>query len=60
MKSFFRNTDLLFRFGGEEFVVVLEPASSEMAHQTFEHFSRVITDHEFPQVGKRLSVLAMS
>ena len=52
MKSFFRNTDLLFRFGGEEFVVVLEPASPEMANQTFERFSRVIADHAFPQVGK--------
>ena len=52
MKSFFRNTDLLFRFGGEEFVVILEPASPEMANQTFERFSKVIASHEFPQVGK--------
>ncbi len=52
MKDFFRNSDLLFRFGGEEFVIVLEPASPEMAYQTFERFSQVIANHEFPQVGK--------
>jgi diguanylate cyclase (GGDEF)-like protein len=52
MRGFFRNTDLLFRFGGEEFVVVLEPTSPEMAKRTFERFSRMIADHEFPQVGK--------
>ena len=52
MKNFFRNTDLLFRFGGEEFVVILEPASPVMARQTFERFIQVIASHEFPQVGK--------
>jgi diguanylate cyclase (GGDEF)-like protein len=52
MRDFFRNTDLLFRFGGEEFVIILEPALLEMADQTFKRFSQVIANHEFPQVGK--------
>ena len=52
MKQYFRNSDLLFRFGGEEFVVILEPTSPEMAKQTFERFSQAIARHDFPQVGK--------
>lgn len=52
MKQNFRNSDLLFRFGGEEFVVILEPTSPEMAKQTFERFSQAIAGHDFPQVGK--------
>jgi diguanylate cyclase (GGDEF)-like protein len=52
MRNFFRNTDLLFRFGGEEFVIILEPTSPAMAKQTFERFSRIIAGYEFPQVGR--------
>ncbi len=52
MKQNFRNSDLLFRFGGEEFVVILEPISPEMAKQVLERFSQTIASHDFPQVGK--------
>lgn len=52
MQNFFRDTDLLFRFGGEEFVVILEPTLPDMAKQTFERFAQVVANHEFPQVGK--------
>ncbi len=52
IRQSFRNTDLLFRFGGEEFVIVLEPIPADMARQTFERFCRTVSDHPFPQVGK--------
>lgn len=52
MKQNFRNSDLLFRFGGEEFVVILEPTSPEMAKRVLERFSQSIASHDFPQVGK--------
>lgn len=52
MRQFFRTTDLLFRVGGEEFVVILEPIPAEMARQTFNRFSRTIATCDFPQAGK--------
>lgn len=51
MKQFFRNSDLLFRFGGEEFVIILEPVPVEMAKKTFERFRKTIAERVFPQVG---------
>jgi diguanylate cyclase (GGDEF)-like protein len=52
IKRDFRYSDLLFRFGGEEFVVILEPTSPEMATRVFERFSQTVAGHNFPQVGK--------
>ena len=51
MKQFFRSSDLLFRFGGEEFIIILEPVPDEMAKRTFDRFRKTIADHAFPQVG---------
>ncbi|MBX9849243.1 MAG: GGDEF domain-containing protein [Rhodocyclaceae bacterium] len=51
MKSSFRTHDKLFRFGGEEFVVVLKPTEQHNALMIFERFRRQIEDHPFPQVG---------
>ncbi len=52
MKQYFRRTDLLFRFGGEEFVLVLEPVSREMAQVTLERFRNQIANHQFPMIGR--------
>ncbi len=52
MKSCFRSSDLLFRFGGEEFLVVLEPIPFENANSTLERFRQTVADHDFPLVGK--------
>lgn len=50
MKAFFRSSDLLFRFGGEEFVVILEPIPQEMAQRTLERFREKIEKSVFPLV----------
>ena len=52
MKECFRNTDLLFRFGGEEFVLVLEPIHADEAHTILDNFRKVIANHNFPQIGQ--------
>lgn len=52
MKAFFRNSDLLFRFGGEEFVIILEPIPHEMAERTLERFRNKVADSDFPLIEK--------
>jgi len=51
MKECFRYTDLLFRFGGEEFVIVLEPTPASMVWAALERFRKAIAEHNFPLVG---------
>jgi diguanylate cyclase (GGDEF)-like protein len=52
MKESFRQYDKLFRFGGEEFVVVLRSAADDDAHRAFERFRRTVEGNAFPQVGR--------
>ena len=51
MKGFFRSSDLLFRFGGEEFVIILEPVPAAMAHHTLDTFRKKVEGYSFPLVG---------
>src|SRR6202011_3687326 len=52
MKRSFRGADQLFRFGGEEFVVLLDRASEPGAQIVLERLRTTIGEHEFPQVGQ--------
>ncbi len=52
MKRNFRGADQLFRFGGEEFVIVLDRASLEGAQIAFERLRTQVEGHQFPQVGR--------
>ncbi len=52
MNETFREYDLLFRVGGEEFVVVLRNVDAERAIAIMERFRRVVETHYFPQVGQ--------
>ncbi len=52
MREAFRQEDLLYRFGGEEFVVVTQPAQKEGAIQAFERLREKIATYPFPQVGE--------
>lgn len=51
MRNSFRFDDQLFRFGGEEFVVLLQPASRESAQATLERFRHNIETSVFSRVG---------
>lgn len=52
MRNIFRESDLLFRFGGEEFVVITENMDVEGARTAFERFRQAVEEFEFPQVGR--------
>jgi diguanylate cyclase (GGDEF)-like protein len=52
MKKTFRDNDLLFRFGGEEFVVLITDAEFANMHAALERFRRTVENHPFPQIGK--------
>lgn len=52
MRESFRFQDKLFRFGGEEFVVLLTPTSPAHALATFERFRQGMAARPFPQVGQ--------
>lgn len=52
MRRIFRQRDKLFRFGGEEFVVVLDRASEENAEAVLERFRTAIEQYHFPQLEK--------
>lgn len=45
-----REEDLVYRYGGEEFVVILKAGSEEDADRAFERLRNAIAEHSFPQV----------
>ncbi|WP_048695649.1 GGDEF domain-containing protein [Catenovulum maritimum] len=51
MKKSFRRSDLLFRYGGEEFVVALTGVDEEGAAVIFNKFREKVENFDFPQVG---------
>ncbi len=51
MEQSFRHTDMLFRYGGEEFVVILNATDGEGAKVALERFRMSIANYDFPQVG---------
>ncbi|WP_306306215.1 GGDEF domain-containing protein [Methylomonas koyamae] len=51
MEKHFRYNDFLFRFGGEEFVVILNLVNQADAEATFERFRAAIERHRFPISG---------
>lgn len=52
MEKYFRYNDFLFRFGGEEFVVILNIVNQADAEAVFERFRNAIANHQFPTVGR--------
>lgn len=51
LRTSFRSEDLIFRFGGEEFVVLLCSSSVDQARIVFDRLRANIEAHQFPQVG---------
>lgn len=52
MQGHFRESDYLFRFGGEEFVIIIRTPNEASALRAFERFRIAVQDHLFPQVGQ--------
>lgn len=53
MVQSFRHEDLLFRYGGEEFAVVLAVADLGIAESALERFRRKVEAYAFPQIGHK-------
>ena len=51
LRTSFRSHDRIFRFGGEEFVILLRGLTLADAQRVFERFRSKVEAHEFPQVG---------
>lgn len=52
MRESFRFNDLLFRYGGEEFVAVLSETDLETALRVLERFRVRVAQHKFPQINQ--------
>ncbi len=52
LQSSFRSQDRIFRFGGEEFVVLLRSITLDNAQKIIDRFRINVASHDFPQVGK--------
>lgn len=52
LRSSFRSHDRIFRFGGEEFVVLLRSTTLSTAHKVFNRFRGAVQEYHFPQVGQ--------
>jgi diguanylate cyclase (GGDEF)-like protein len=51
MRACFRRSDVLFRFGGEEFVILFGATEQATVHTVLERFRQRVAEHVFPQVG---------
>lgn len=51
MSSCVREDDLVYRYGGEEFVVMLKATNEDNAMVAFDRLRQNVNKHEFPQVG---------
>ncbi|CUI06581.1 GGDEF domain-containing protein [Massilia antarctica] len=52
LQSSFRSQDRVFRFGGEEFVVLLRSTTLDNAQKIIDRFRTNVESHDFPQVGQ--------
>ncbi|PKL24475.1 MAG: hypothetical protein CVV47_08495 [Spirochaetae bacterium HGW-Spirochaetae-3] len=52
MQACFRDEDMLFRFGGEEFVFVLRGTDQAGCAIALERFRTAVEERDFPQVGR--------
>ena len=52
MKKTFRDSDMLFRYGGEEFAVLLHDVNLELAATILDRFRTTVEDFNFPMENK--------
>jgi diguanylate cyclase (GGDEF)-like protein len=60
LKSTFRGYDRIYRFGGEEFVILLRCPDHAMAMQAVERFRQAMENYPFPQVGRTTASVGLS
>jgi len=51
MEETFRHGDMLFRYGGEEFAVILKDIDIDTAVAVLDRFRNIVENYNFPQVG---------
>lgn len=51
LRAAFGSQNRIFRFGGEEFVVLMPSMNKDAALASLETFRQMVESHEFPQVG---------
>ncbi|MBK6742049.1 MAG: GGDEF domain-containing protein [Hydrogenophilales bacterium] len=52
LRQTLRDDDLIYRYGGEEFVVLLQELTQAQAAKVLERVRRNVEKHAFPQVGR--------
>jgi diguanylate cyclase (GGDEF)-like protein len=52
MLQSFRKSDRVYRFGGEEFAVLLSPCTADDVRTVLDRFRLAVQNHAFPQVGQ--------
>lgn len=52
LRGAFRGYDQLFRYGGEEFLVVLQHTTIEQGARALERFRQTVAEHRFPQLDQ--------
>ncbi len=52
MRRSFRDVDLLFRYGGEEFIIIIGSPDKRSTYVTFERFRQEVANFKVPQVGQ--------
>jgi diguanylate cyclase (GGDEF)-like protein len=60
LKNTFRGYDRIYRFGGEEFVILLRCSDHETAVQALERFRVAMQNYPFPQVGHITASVGLS
>ena len=53
MSSSFRGNDLVFRFGGEEFVVILRNCTLDNARKILDRFRQKASAYSYPRIGHK-------
>lgn len=53
IKKFSRDNDILIRWGGEEFILLLKVKSQEGLKKALEHLRQVIENTQFPTIGRK-------
>jgi len=56
MERIFRQTDFLFRYGGEEFVIIMNNCDDKSAFETLDRFRRAVDEYVFPSGHVSVSI----